>query len=215
MSLGNKKADADALRPRPHAALATLSLIAGVPPSNRSKFEQQLQSALDGTFVLGRHWRVGTPGDIAQIDRLVRAARDYGRAVIALGPSAQALVGSQVFEIAATVSRHAQRSETRVRRLTLSSPSKRGRPLTRVRQIGQWPPGFTSFDAFVWSTFTYVHAAGGRLTLDKNRKQGSLVAFLDLLRSINLIPEDFVPRVLPIARLHRLKADWTKKGGPD
>ena len=60
-----------------------------------------------------------------------------------------------------------------------------------------------------------MHCAGGRLTLDKNRKQGSLVAFLDLVRGTKLVPEDFVPRVLPIAHLHRLKADWTKNGRPD
>jgi hypothetical protein len=47
-------------------------------------------------------------------------------------------------------------------------------------------------------------AAGGSLTLDKNTRKGTLVEALNLLRPY--LPPDFVPNVLPVTTLARLKA---------
>jgi hypothetical protein len=49
-----------------------------------------------------------------------------------------------------------------------------------------------------------VKAAGGRLTLDKNTRQGTLVKVLNLLRPY--LPPGFVPNVLPVTRLAEMKA---------
>jgi hypothetical protein len=49
-----------------------------------------------------------------------------------------------------------------------------------------------------------VEAAGGRLTLDKNRGTGTLVTALSLLREY--LPPGFVPKALPLSTLAKAKA---------
>jgi len=49
-----------------------------------------------------------------------------------------------------------------------------------------------------------VRAAGGRLTLDKNSGKGTLPETLELLSPH--LPPGFIPRVLPLSTLARMKA---------
>jgi hypothetical protein len=79
-------------------------------------------------------------------------------------------------------------------------PNPRGRP-----RHGAFSIHFSgSLVEFVFRLLLDVRAAGGRLTLDKNASKGTLLDALTLLRPH--LPPKFLPSILPLSTLARVKA---------
>ncbi len=79
-------------------------------------------------------------------------------------------------------------------------PRAKGRPCH-----GSFSSVFSgSLVEFTFRLLLHVRASGGRLTLDKNAATGSLLDALELLRPC--LPPKFLPRILPLSTLARVKA---------
>ena len=91
-------------------------------------------------------------------------------------------------------------------KLLLKKPSARRRPRKGRPAFRGFPRpfGHGSFNQFVLRLLWDVRLAGGRLTLDKNDRTGTLMEALDLLRPY--LPPALVPKSLPAGTLARIKA---------
>jgi hypothetical protein len=174
----------DALLPKLNGAMPQLADLARVPKTEeaRTNFSRLIIRTLSGVwsdFELSAHpaWKNPRPRprDAASEEIAARTRTWYPS-----GDLEELLWPHEV--------EFAQNRPTRVHR--------RGRPRGRVKN--------REFQVFVRGLFLAAQRAGGRYTLEKNIREGTVIEAINILAPY--LPDGFVPKNLPFSTLQRIKS---------
>jgi hypothetical protein len=202
--------------PMPDELFVQLARIARVTDTNLPRLRLGVRLTIDIAWALTERRRVrAEPGVVASLQQAAKTAQALHKALHSLNKGARVWLGAcldedldhmnmnptlaeheEIAGILAEACANALEAATRRRRRPY-----RGRPSGAV---SNYP-----FRLFVSRLYRDIREAGGNLTLDKNRRRGTLVMSLRLLSPY--LPRRFISEALPYSTMQKLKSNWTKK----